>query len=815
MDETARSFLRRLVIAFVLSLGAAAYAAPVTLDLPAQPLSDSILQLSKLSGRGIAADSALVRGKEAQAVRGTMEPLAALNQLLAGSGLAADIASDGSFVIRKPGDKTLREVAVVAEEPGEPQEPAEGSADAGYLMKKTTAAGPIWGDVPLQDSPYSISVVPNELVQNLQAYQPEDIAKVIPQITNVLAQQNSTGNPIFYVRGFTISQFTNGAGLTYDGLPGGAGGMLATSLEDKERVELLSGTTGFLYGTGSVGGNLNYALKRPTPTTYANVTAGDNAGNNGYVHGDFGGPIDKDGIFGYRINVVDQDGQTSIRNQTIKRDLFSGAFDIHPSSDILLQFNAAYSDYRVAGQTPSFTTSLNPVPAPADPATIGTPSWAQFADRTDTVGAKLTWKLNDIFTLRTDWDYTREARPYNLNFSSDIVNYSGLLTQKAGGSSEIQYWHTHSAYTYLDSEFSTWGIQHELTAGFSGYTQTNTAGLFYDPFVPNSNANNLYNESFPSKPMTTVSSYDITDYTQYATNYVIGDAIKVTDKFTILAGGNYTGLGNRTTDQATGAVVGTKYGKSALTPTTSFVYKILPWLSTYATYQESLLPGVQVLNGDGYGDGVIYTNNGAVLPPYLGREGEIGVKATLREDFLATVAVFEISEANIYTQYNADGTATVFEGGRQINKGIEFTATGKITPDLAIVSGLTLLDPRIVDNPDTPAQNGSMAENVSHVSGKIYAEYNVPVISAMSFLRGLTLIGGFHTTSDYYADLPNTQRYPGYVVGDLGFRYAAAMGDHLWVIRFNVNNITNNAYWQSPGREGQPRTFLATIQFKW
>ncbi len=124
--------------------------------------------------------------------------------------------------------------------------PMDGSAEAGYRVKETTAAGPIFGNLPLQDAPYSITVVPSPMIENLQAYQPEDIWRVIPQITNNNTQQNSSGNPFAYVRGFSITQFTNQAGVTYDGLLGGAGGMFSTVLEDKERVELLSGTSGFL-----------------------------------------------------------------------------------------------------------------------------------------------------------------------------------------------------------------------------------------------------------------------------------------------------------------------------------------------------------------------------------------------------------------------------------------------------------------------------------------------------------------------------------------------------------------------------------------
>ena len=93
------------------------------------------------------------------------------------------------------------------------------------------------------------------------------------------------------------------------------------SLEDKERVEVWNGLTSFMYGPGDVGGLINYVYKRPTETPLANMTIGDYGGLSGYVHGDSGGPIDKEGRFTYRLNFVEQDGNTAIDGQRVARQL--------------------------------------------------------------------------------------------------------------------------------------------------------------------------------------------------------------------------------------------------------------------------------------------------------------------------------------------------------------------------------------------------------------------------------------------------------------------------------------------------------------
>ncbi len=52
-------------------------------------------------------------------------------------------------------------------------------------------------------------------------------------------------------------------------------------------------------------------------------------------------------------------------------------------------------------------------------------------------------------------------------------------------------------------------------------------------------------------------------------------------------------------------------------------------------------------------------------------------------------------------------------------------------------------------------------------------------------------------------------------MGDLGFRYATQLYDHLLTLRFTVTNVTNYAYYVGGGYEGLPRTFLASAEMKW
>ena len=124
----------------VLALAAAASAALVgsaawaqapsraQFDIPAQDLGAALRSLGVQAGREVLFDPAVVRGRQAPAVRGEMEISAALNQLLAGQGLRSR-ATGGAIVIERSAapapamSKTSAPGALVAASP--PAEPAE------------------------------------------------------------------------------------------------------------------------------------------------------------------------------------------------------------------------------------------------------------------------------------------------------------------------------------------------------------------------------------------------------------------------------------------------------------------------------------------------------------------------------------------------------------------------------------------------------------------------------------------------------------------------------------------------------------------
>ncbi len=126
----------------------------------------------------------------------------------------------------------------------------DGSAAAGYREKTETASGTFWGGLNLQDAPYTIMIVPREMIENTQVISMQDALKYVPSVQTGNNTQNTTGTSRLVIRGFYTAGAPGAWGQTLEGLPA-SGGYEFTAIEDKERVEVPQGVNGFLYGVGN------------------------------------------------------------------------------------------------------------------------------------------------------------------------------------------------------------------------------------------------------------------------------------------------------------------------------------------------------------------------------------------------------------------------------------------------------------------------------------------------------------------------------------------------------------------------------------
>lgn len=802
MSRTLDTFLRPSLLAVAIALSAPLtstllIAAEQTstarsYNLPAGPLAATLNQIASQAGVTLAIDSSLLAGKTSAPVEGTFEATTALREALRGTGLQLQQSGGGSYTLVPvvEGALTLGDVNVNAI--------AEGSEAAGYVSENISNVGAL-GAMRLQDTPYSMSVTSQALLKNMQATSLDDVFKRNP-FTQQFSPTNAGYASAVNIRGFSGAGNLN---IANDGLRFSTLSDAGNFLEETEQLEVITGLTGFLYGPASPGGLVNYVLKRPTYETYRSVTLGNAGGDNYYLHGDFGGKIDDEGKFAYRLNLLSQDGETAIDMQKRRRELISLAVDWNVSDDLQIQFDASHKKTENRGLTSYWyfgDQALRPRASKLDNDKLYSQKWAFSDNETDKGGVRAKWRLNDTFTLRGA--FATQTFTEENTYTGPTVYSPGVYTQPLYAFAPIEH-QENSAYLFLDAAFDTGAIGHKMTMGYQG---NNTRVRQYEDHVPPSGPQ--YEDvgggalPFGSSEQVGKPSYSIGQgnqrlaSTSQNNSFLIGDVITFNDQWSSILGVTRTQIRSYSND----FIYSTpekknRYDASKTSPSVSLIYKPVPWLTTYATYIEGLQAG-----GTAPFNAI---NVGEMFAPQVSKQYELGAKATVG-DTLFTLALFNIEKPNGFLN-----EAMVYsESGKQVNNGLEFSVTGKVTPELTVVGGFTLLDPKVKDA-DVKANDGNAPADVAKQLAKVYAEYDI------NSAPGLALTGGAFYTGKQYTDVANDYQLPSFTTFDAGARYRMKVSENDLTLRMNVSNLANKEYWLNSHYLGDPRTvqFSAQLEF--
>ncbi|GAB4058912.1 TonB-dependent receptor [Uliginosibacterium sediminicola] len=761
---------------------ASAHSSEQRYEIAAAPLAEALSRFAGAAGVTLAFDAAQLSGLRSQGLQGSYTVAAGFARLLEGSGFDAVPNGAARFSLKKrppsaASDKPEPQLAAVTVRAGTEASPqTEGKASAGYRSKTLTSLGAL-GSRSLQETPFAVSVIPQELIENTQAQSADDIYKISPS-TRTITAQNTGWSPAVSIRGFTsYDTAEDGLRRPYNH---------AAVVEDKARVEVLNGLSGFLYGAAAPGGMVNYVYKRPTAQRYNSVTLGNYGGSQNYVHGDFGGPIDADGDTRYRLNVVKQEGNTAVDEQSISRELVSGAFDWDLTDKLLLEVNAVYNHYKTQSPSAYWFYSI-PRGAAPDVSKNWSQAWALDEVTSTKFSNRLTYLLNEHITLRGAYSYNVLERPetvHTLNSVSSTAGYEQLAYR--GGQSKSNY---EAAQALADIQFDTAAISHKLTLGHFMFSEKAWTSSYFSGtgwLGPYSFATptHIAQPAFPND--SNALYYAGRDSNR---NYVIGDSIKLNQQWSALVGITRSTITSKTLAED-GSETQAQYKKSRNSPSLSLVFTPISWLSTYASYIEGLEIGGRAPD--------TASNAKEVMPAMVSKQKELGIKATLGEMQL-TSALFEIEKAYEYT--GSDNIYT--QNGRQNHKGIELTATGKANQKLTLLGGVTLLDTQLKGGD----YSGKKPINVADFVAKLYAEYELPV-------TGLSVSSGIYYTGKQWADEANTDRLPAYTTLDLGLRYTLNLQGKPLTLRVNVNNVEGKNYWANSYYVGAPRSIAFSAQYQ-
>lgn len=666
---------------------------------------------------------------------------------------------------------------------------ADGSAESGYRVENIQL-GPL-GNTRLQDTPFSINAVSGELIRNTQATNTTEALKYVPTVYSNTGASQIT--PYFTLRGFSASTWNYN--MAVDGMRNFD---VYQPMEDKERIEVLNGANGFLYGITSPAGMINYSLKRPTIYTLREFSVGT-YDKQVYSHLDLGGVLTDS--LSYRLNVLESDtGDTNgIDDQSQERHLYSGALDWQISPDTLLILDTSRSRRDLEhAQALFMTTSKIGIPSAPNAAKNWGAPYTGAVDATNRFGVGLETKLNDVFSLRTKARYSRIERSYFLNrqvWQNNNLDYKWRVDAQDEFDSIVK-----QINLFIDAKFATGPLNHLFTLGVTrdSYDSGNTGyrGTTYATVYPgNLHGNTRYPDS--SEPPKGTSTSQETHYS----TLIFAERISIGDHWTLMIGGTRARVNDYSTSKSPAGVENTThYDENEFSPAYSISFKPIPALTAYASYVESLQQGMVA--------GATQANVGEVFAPYVSKQKELGLKATLGTMDLS-LAWFHIEDAN----QNVDTTTNMAtQDGKAIHKGWEFSATGRLTERLTLTGGFTKLDAWI---DRASANERKTPQGVPESMAKLYAEYDLPGSTPQS---GLTLTGGISYTEEVPWDAANTHYLNSVTLLDAGLRYRMRLYDRDTTWRLTVANLADKDYWTTRSGIlylGAPRTLSlsGTVSF--
>jgi iron complex outermembrane receptor protein len=118
----------------------------------------------------------------------------------------------------------------------------------------------------VQEVGVAITAISGDEMQALRIQQPLSLSTVSPSLSTMNATTDST--PLFLIRGIGLDDFnmnnSSGVGTYLDEVFASFPGFLTAAMYDVDRVEILEGPQGTLYGKNTAGGAINIISKRPT-----------------------------------------------------------------------------------------------------------------------------------------------------------------------------------------------------------------------------------------------------------------------------------------------------------------------------------------------------------------------------------------------------------------------------------------------------------------------------------------------------------------------------------------------------------------------
>ncbi|WP_434989625.1 TonB-dependent siderophore receptor [Xanthomonas melonis] len=672
----------------------------------------------------------------------------------------------------------------------------------------------------LQETPQSVSVIGLQRLEEQSLFSIDDVMR---NVTGVNVSFYDTQRPLYFARGFQITDFQ------VDGLPTYSG---ATNQEYDtvfyDRIEVIRGANGLLTGAGIPSATVNLLRKRPGKDFDASFAVSAGTWDFRRMQADVNAPLTDDGRFRSRVVAAWQD-----------RDYYYDRYHDSKMSGMavlegdLTETTTLTVGYQRQDNTPVGST-WGTVPFFAADGTFANlarstnmaPKWTRWQRETSTAFANLEQRVGEDWLLRVNYAHTKgqvqNMRVYGTGYPA--ADGSGVFLRTAAGETEDA---RDSVDVYLSGGFSLFGRQHDVVIGGSWQDLQSTAyptAQTYPADWATCTSPTGVRERCYFIPNIRNWDGDISEVTYARTGrrnearttqrgVYASTRFRLADPLSLIGGARLSAWETRTQAfNAAGVYTGTsgRYEVSdEVTPYVGLVYDIVPDVSVYASYTE-------IFNPQNYRD---KDNN--LLAPVEGSNLEAGIKAQLLDGrAMATAAVFEARQDNFavrdMTQPEGslpDGTSAFVGVNGTRSRGWEVDFNGEVLPGWTVNAGYTHVK---VTRAPTDAIYANLPEDYLQLS----TQWRLPGawdrlsigggVSWQSAVRGFNIARP--TGDGSGATTPVTVVQNPYALVHFNANYRIS---EQWTATLAVRNAFDKTYWANLDYQnyGEPR--FVSVSLRW
>ncbi len=661
-----------------------------------------------------------------------------------------------------------------------------------------TAQGPVQGyratrsasatrtDTSLHETPQSISVVTREAVEDIGATRLQDAldyAGGVGRANNFGGQGLTT----FTVRGFTTGEFYR------NGFPVNRGYPNMPDANVIERLEVLRGPATTLYGRGDPGGTFNVVSKQPLAER--SVTLGSQLNDQGMKRGtlDASGPLDDEGRFAYRLNVVGEGGDTFRDHVETERYGVAPVLSWQVDDATRITFEGDFMRNN----------------APLDRGLTRYPAQTRTASRDTFFGEKAAGKLhndNNMAQIRfdhdlnADWKLGGGIQMLDGSLKGDAIEANGLAADGRTLGRNFNYrkleWTDRDVQLNVTGHFATGTFDHTLLAGVeyedydyksiirrsSGAVNAYTIDIF-DP---------VYGKARPALTRTTTN--DKENLKTYAA--FVQDQVALTERMKLLAGVRFERFEH---DYDTfGVGVPFTNSDNAVTPRLGLTYDLTDTVAVYANTARSFKPNTGA------------SRLGGGFKAEEGKSYEVGVKwEALDRQLSVDAALYQIEKQNVLTTDPVDSTFSV-AAGEVRSRGLDLNVVGNLTPEWRVMGSYAYVDAEVTK--DNTLRSGTRLLNIPEQTFSLLNVYEFQE----GALRGLGLGAGGRYVDQRAGQTANTAfSMDSYTVFDLLAFYK--VNEHV-KLNLDVKNLFNTEYEEGAfgnvyAYPGAPRTVQVGIAY--